>query len=127
MRALLDAVERDGFAWVVPANVNRRAEAVDWRKAARSLALRALVRAIYVRRPSRDGRWLAHLAVVPVDSDQFGDVRPVGSPSWVAMCPLTVGSLNKVLRAAMIAQGTGGACSPQQAGWLMRGYREQAA
>lgn len=127
MRALLAAVERDGFAWVVPENVNQRAEAVDWRKAARSLALRGLARAVYLRRPSRDGRWMAHLALVPVDGDEFGDVRPLGSPAWVAMCPLTVGSLNKYVRGALIAQMSGEACSPQQAGWLAREFREQAA
>lgn len=70
---------------------------------------------------------MAHLALVPVDSSEFGNVRPIGSPGWVAMCPLTVMSLNKHVRNAILAEMSAGGCSRRTAEKLMREYRDAAA
>ena len=124
---MLDAVGRaDGKpVRVVPPGVSD-SERECWRVSARRLAERGLVRAIYLRRPNARGRWVRYLHIVPVDSPEFGNVRPINAPPWVAMPPLTVDSLVAGLHAPMIAGFTGEPCSQQQAARIIREYRESA-
>lgn len=126
-KALLDAVAKaDGKpVRVVPPGVSDT-ERECWRAAARSLAERGLVRAVYLRRPNARGRWVRYLHIVSIDSAEYGNVRPNNAPPWVAMPPLTVDSLVTGLHAPMIARLTGKPCTQKQAARIIDEYRRAA-
>lgn len=61
------------------------AEAVCWRRAARTLCLGGAVRAIYRREQDRGDRraWRVVLYLTPVGSTVQGNAYPAHSPSWI--------------------------------------------
>ncbi len=129
-RALLEAVRAAGdeaFIWVVLPDASYAAAAA-WRRAARALARKGQVRAIYLRRPDKRGRNFRHLALTSVDSTLCGDAYPLHSPSWVDP---SLGrlweSLSGELQAAVLEYVTGQPVSPTTASRIAREMREREA
>ncbi|WIY83025.1 hypothetical protein [Propionimicrobium sp. PCR01-08-3] len=102
-QALLRAVHEAGDrpVLVVPPGA-AISDAVTWRKAAKALAVKGKLRAIYIRQKDVRGRWRRRLAVVSVDSGNFGNVLPNNKPDWVAIAPPSVCSEVRDLRQALI-------------------------
>jgi len=126
-RALLEAVRAAGdgaFIWVVPPDAST-SEAAAWRRAARALAKKGQVRAIYLRRLDKRGRNFGHLALTSVDSRLCGDAYPLHSPPWVDP---SLGrlweSLGCRMQALVLEDVTGQPVAPCTASRIAREMRE---
>ncbi|MPM39465.1 hypothetical protein SDC9_86098 [bioreactor metagenome] len=114
-----------------PCNVNRGSltpsfsEAAAWRRAARALAKKGQVRAIYLRRLDKRGRNFGHLALTSVDSRLCGDAYPLHSPPWVDP---SLGrlweSLGCRMQALLLEDVTGQPVAPCTASRIAREMRE---
>lgn len=123
---LLSAVFRAGGrpVWVVPEGASI-SEASAWRRAARALALKGQLKAVYLRRVDRSGRWLRHLAVVANSSAIQGDVYPSRSPGWIAIPPPILTSFSRQIQADLVEYRTGTHCSPRTITTVTREHLEQ--
>ena len=127
-RQLIAAVAAagDGYVLVVPRDATRM-EASAWRRAARALALKGRVKAVYIRRLDRSGRWLRHLAVTAAESPFCGNVYPARSPGWIAIPEPTMTSFSRQIQADLVEYRTGEHCSPRRITAVTREHREQSA